>query len=410
MAATTRSDATASPSSDHWYERIVRRNPGLRPDEERTLTAVLDEHRTVIARDVLGSPIGLAYLRELGTALACRAIDVRSLVENEADTRIEDARATTMAGFVCVNRLAQRAASRVARPRVRVDLERAILDLGLRRAHVDIVLGRMRASGPSATDALRRYQESGEAAAAARTRLVEASLRLVVAIARRYLGQGLELPDLVQEGTIGLMRAIERFDVRRKVSFGTYAAWWIRQSIGRGLASRGRTVRLPLSVEDGLRAVRRSRRALSVRSGHVATSSEIAESTRLSIARVEELARIEHDLGQPPIPFDDVPSDDEDRRAPIDVLADTSQPGPEDAAVAWRLRAQARLALRSLAPRERQILQLRYGLKNGTDHTLEEIGHQFGLTRQRILQIATKALEKLRTSRHACPLRTYWEA
>jgi RNA polymerase primary sigma factor len=401
--------ATRATSSDRWYEHVVRRTPGLRPGEERTLVAALDAHRAVIAQDVLGSKMGLAYLRELGAGLASRAVDVRTIVECEADARVEDMRDECIALLARIARLAQRLESRATPLRRRVHLDRAIRDLRLRPAHVELVLTRMRATGALAADALHRHRESGKAAARARSRLVEAHLRLVVAIARRHFGQGLDLPDLVQEGTIGLMRAIDRFDSRRKVTFATYAAWWIRQTIGRALATRGRPVRLPLSVEDGLRTVRRQTRDLSRRTGRTPTTDEIAQGTRLSVARVEDLVRIDRELCQPPVPFDDVQPGDEDGRAPVDVLADESRPGPEDAAVAQRLRAHARLALRSLDARERQILQLRYGLANDAEHTLEEIGQRFGLTRQRILQIVSKALDKVRASRHACPLRSFWE-
>jgi RNA polymerase primary sigma factor len=206
------------------------------------------------------------------------------------------------------------------------------------------------------------------------------------------------------------MRAIERFDPRREVTFSTYAAWWVRQTMGRGVAKRARPVRLPLSVEEGIRKVRKHRRHVAARSGERATSAEIAAGVSLSVARVDELCRIERELCQPAMPFDDVSPDDPDGRSWADVLADRSRPGPEEAAIARRLHAHARLALRSLTPRERDVLRLRYGLDRQGDHTLEDIGRKFGLTRQRILQITTKALEKLRACREACPLRSFWES
>lgn len=368
--------------------------------------AALETHRAVIARDVLGSPIGLAYLREVHGRLVSRALDVRSVIEMDADVRVEDARASCLDQLA---RIAALAADRSHRGRTRADVADAIRDLPLRRGHVDAVIARLRAAGPRMLDTLVRLRDAGEAAARARTRLIESHLRLVVALARRYAGQGLEIPDLVQEGTIGLMRAVERFDTRRRVAFSTYAAWWVRQTVGRAVAKRARTVRLPLSVEEGLRKIRKHRKEVAVRSGRRPTSHETAAGTRLSLQRVDELQRIEHELCQPALPLDDTLPDDPDGRAIAEVMADQSRLGPEDAAIERGLRTQAHQALGMLTPRERQVLQLRYGLGLQDEHTLEDIGRQFGLTRQRILQIASKALDKLRTSAQACRLRSYLE-
>ena len=366
--------------------------------------AALETHRALIACDVLGSAVGLTYLGEVHTRLTTRALDVRSVVEMDADVKVEDARAS------CLDQLARIiAASRASRGRKRADVVNAIRDLPLRRGHVDAVIARLRVAGPGMLDTLVRLRDAGEAAARARTRLIESHLRLVVAIARRYAGQGLELPDLVQEGTIGLMRAVERFDTRRRIAFSTYASWWARQTIGRAVAKRARTVRLPLSVEEGLRKIRKHRKEVAIRHGRRPTINEMAAGTRLSLRRVGELEQIEHELCQATLPLDDTLPDDPDGRAVAEVLADRSQPGPEEAAIQRSLKTRAHEALELLTPRERQVIQLRYGLGRQGEHTLEDIGRQFGLTRQRILQIAGKALDKLRTSARAYPLRTYWE-
>jgi RNA polymerase primary sigma factor len=396
--------------SDRWYERIVRRAPTLGAEEARALTAALEAHRVAVADEVLGSSIGLAYLGEIGAKLTTGALDVRNVIEMEADVRVADARAQCLEQLARIARLAERASRQARAPRSRTDLVTAIRDLPLRRPHVDAVIARMEAIRAQTRDALVRVRAAAEAAAHARTRLVESHLRLVVSIARRYAGQGLDLPDLVQEGTIGLMRAIDRFDARREVSFSTYAAWWVRQTMGRGLAKRARPVRLPLSVEEGLSKLRKHRKEVVRRSGKAPTSDEIASVARLSVERVDELRRIEHDLCQDTIPFDDVLPDDPRGRSCAEVLADRSRPGPEDAAIARRLEAHAQLALRGLASRERRVLQLRYGFDPRGEHTLEDIGRKFGLTRQRILQIASKALAKLRASGQSCPLRTFWES
>ena len=374
---------------DRWYERIIRRTPAMRQPEERTLMAALETHRSVIAREVLGSPIGLAYLNEVRARLVARTLDVRGVVELEADARIEDALASCLAQL---ERIAALAKTPRRRGQAHPEVGDAIRDLGLRRAHVDAVVARMRAAGPRMLPTLVRLRDAGEAAARARTRLIESHLRLVVAIARRYGGQGLELPDLVQEGTIGLMRAVERFDTRRSIAFSTYAAWWVRQTIGRAVAKRARTVRLPLSVEEGLRKIRKHRREVALRDGRRPTPHEAATGTRLSLQRISDLERIEHELCQPVLPLDDVMPDDPDGRPLGEVLPDHSRPGPEESVIARGLSAQARAALAALTPRERQVLELRYGIDRSDEHTLEDIGRKFGLTRQRNLQIASKAI------------------
>ena len=230
----------------------------------------------------------------------------------------------------------------------------------------------------------------------------------MTALARRYADRGLELPDLVQEGTIGLMRAADRFDARHQVTFATYAAWWVRQTIGRAVTSRARTVRLPGSIEEGVRKLRHHRRHLTLEKSRVPTTPELAAAARLSVDRIDDLARIEHELCRPMVSFDDPSPDTPDGRAPADVLADQHSPSPEDAAVASRLAAHASDALEALAPREREVIQLRYGIDRAHEHTLEDIGQAFGLTRQRILQIAAKALTKLRASPHARQLQSFW--
>jgi RNA polymerase primary sigma factor len=405
-----KSAARTTTAPDRWYERAVRRTRTLAPGEERAVTATLEAHRTAILREVLASPHGLAHLREVATDLDARRIDVRTIVELEADARVEEARTECLARLGRIERLvAERARGRSATD-VASALEEELRGLALRRTHVDLVMARMAKAGRSASRALARVERASEAAAHARTRLVESHMRLVTAIARRYAERGLDLSDLVQEGTIGLMRAIERFDARHGVTFATYAAWWVRQTINRALVSRARLVRLPGSVEDGIRRIHKHRRYLTVERGRAPTNAELAAETRLSATRVDELQRIEHDLCKSALPFEEPAPGDADGRSVADVMADEARPGPEDASIARGLSSCASRALAMLPARERRVLELRYGIGWDREHSLEDIGRQFGLTRQRILQISAKALDKLRTSRHAVPLQTFWDA
>jgi RNA polymerase primary sigma factor len=401
-----RSTMAPGTSSDRWYEHAVRRAPTLAPGEERTLTCMLDAHRTVIVRDVLGSSHGLAYLGDLANALAARRVDVRSVVELEANALVEEARTGCLTHL---GRIAELGARRGTAGTVAHEFGEEIRGLALRRAHVDAIVARMAAAGKSQAPALARLRVASEASVRARTRLVESHLRLVTAIARRYARRGFDLPDLVQEGTIGLMQAIERFDPRREATFATYAAWWIRQTINRALANGGRLVRLPGGVEDGLRKLHKHRHYLTLARGRAPTSAEIAAETQLSPARVDDLRRIEHDLAHPALPFDE-PSNDPDGHSFADVLGDETRPGPEDASIARGLKSCSSRALAMLAPRERQVLELRYGIGWSHGRSFESIGRELGVTRQRIDQISSKALDKLRKSRHARPLQSFWES
>jgi RNA polymerase primary sigma factor len=405
-ARAARSTIAPDTPSDRWYEHAVRRAPTLAPGEERTLTGMLDAHRAVVVRDVLGSSHGLAYLGDLANALNARRVDVRSVVELKVDGLVEEARTKCLTHL---GRIAELGARRRTARTLAQEFGEEIRGLALRRAHVDAIVARMAAAGKSQAPALARLRVASEVSVRARTRLVESHLRLVTAIARRYGKRGLDLPDLVQEGTIGLMRAIELFDPRREATFATYAAWWIRQAINRALANRARLVRLPGGVEDGLRKLHKHRHYLTRARGRPPTSAEIAAEAQLSRARVDDLRRIEHDIAYPALPFDE-PSNDPDGRSFSDVLADETRPGPEAASIARGLESCASRALAMLAPRERQVLELRYGIGWSQGRSFEDIGRKLGVSRQRINQISSKALDKVRRSRHARPLRSFWEA
>ncbi|MGH7895828.1 MAG: sigma-70 family RNA polymerase sigma factor, partial [Candidatus Binatia bacterium] len=249
---------------------------------------------------------------------------------------------------------------------------------------------------------------AGRAAGTARVRLVEANLRLVVAVARRFLHRGLDLPDLVQEGTIGLLRAIDKFERSRGVAFATYATWWIRQAIGRAVVSQARPIRLPINVEEELQALRRMRHHHLRETGTAPSARELAARLAAPLARVEALLTIEHDFARNLVPLDERLDADDDRTH-ADALADTTHATPTEVADAGALSAHTQRALAALSPKERNVLRLRYGIGRCVDHTLEEIGGQFGVTRQRILQVAARAIEKLRRSPQANALRTFYE-
>jgi RNA polymerase primary sigma factor len=237
----------------------------------------------------------------------------------------------------------------------------------------------------AATQAVARAED-------ARCRLIEANLRLVVSIARRYQQHGLPLADLIQEGNLGLFRAVDRFDYRQGYRFSTYATWWIRQAITRALDKQSRTVRVPVYVEQLARYVRRVTEDLEQRAGHELAPAEVAAALHVPPTTVARALA----AGQPPISLEAMVT--EDGHALGEIIRDDNAPSPDDAAYRALVHKQVQAALAALPERERVVLQWRFGLAGHRPHTLGEIGRRLGLTRERTRQIESAALRRLRTS------------